>query len=79
MTKVTFLICDVCGRKIDSDEEYKTMTILPRGATVRNAGGRARTPQRTVQVCENCFKEIGFQAEPSITLTRDGKIGRVDK
>jgi hypothetical protein len=55
------------------------MTILPRGATVRNAGGRARTPQKTVQVCEDCFKEIGFQAEPSITLTRDGKIGRVDK
>ena len=79
MSKVTIMICDVCGRRIDSDEEYKTMTIFPRGVVTRNAAGRRLNPQRTVQVCAECFEKIGFQAEPAVTITREGKIGRVDK
>lgn len=79
MSKVTIMICDVCGRRIDSDEEYKTMTIFPRGGAVTRNRAGMRTPQKTVQVCAECFEKIGFQAEPAVTITRDGKIGRVDK
>lgn len=78
MSKVTIMICDVCGRKIDSGEEYKSVTIIPRGGVKVVPRGNVRPTQRTCQICEDCFAKIGFQAEPEITLT-GGKIGRVDK
>ena len=78
MSKVTIMICDVCGRKIDSGEEYKSVTIIPRGKSAPSNARRVYAKQRTCQICEDCFEKIGFQAEPEITLT-GGKIGRVDK
>lgn len=78
MSKVTIMICDVCGRKIDMEESYKSLTIIPRGAGQIVSRGNVRPTQRTVQICEDCFERIGFQAEPEITFT-GGKIGRVEK
>lgn len=77
MSKITIRICDVCGQKIDSEDDFKTMTIVPHGSAPRESR-RVYAKQWTVHVCEDCFERIGFHAEPSITLT-GGKIGRVDK
>ena len=78
MSMVKIMICDICGRKIDNNESYKSMTIIPRGSGAIVPRGNVKPAQKTVQVCEDCFERIGFQVEPEITLT-SGKIGRVEK
>lgn len=74
MSKVTFIICDVCGQKIDRGEEYRSLTIVPHGGKA----AQRRAKQRTCQVCLNCFERIGFQAELVSTIA-GGRIGRVEK